>query len=377
MALDFKTSAGKSIGVEMEFQLLDPVTFDLVDGILPLLELCPDDPHIIPEYNQATVEINSKICGGIKEVEQDVFSLASTITSRCRDLGMVISGGGTHPFCSRLAKITPTPRFLAMERVEGYLGYTSITYALHVHVGMRSGEETIAVMKSLRPYLPVFLSLSASSPFWWGNDSGFACYRQRVLSALRSYGIPPAFETWEDFSDFSESARRAGVFRSFEDIHWDIRPRPDMGTLEVRVMDCPHTIREAMALSSLVHVLVKYFTSGEKQGPLRPLPLWAEKENHFRATRCGLDAIFIEDASGNTRPIRGVIEDTIEAVAGTAEKLGEGEYLRRIENILDNGPGYARQRRIFKETGSLKDVSASLVRELREDLEPHGIKARR
>jgi carboxylate-amine ligase len=372
MAVDFKPSETSSIGVELEFQLLDPVTFDLVDGVLPLLERCSGNPHIIPEYNQATVEINTRICGDAREMEGNVISLASTIRENCRDLGMVISGGGTHPFCSRFAKVTPIPRFLAMERVEGYIGYTSTTYALHVHIGMSNGEETIAVMKSLRSYLPLLLALSASSPFWWGNDSGFASYRQRVLSSLRTYGIPPYFENWEEFCRFSESARRAGLLSSFEDIHWDIRPRPDIGTLELRAMDSQPTIKEAVMLSSFVRVLVEYirrrYRAGQDEGVLRPLPLWVERENHYQATHKGLDAIIIEDASGNTGPIRKVIEDTIKAVTGTAKEMGEEEYLRQLECKLDSTPSYVRQRMVFKETGSTKEVAASLVKEMEDDL---------
>ncbi len=372
MVLEFKPSADTAIGMEMEFQLLDPVSFDLEDGILPLLELCSDNPYIKPEFNQATVEINSRICGNINELEQDVVSLVSTIKERCRDVGMAISGGGTHPFCSRLARITPLPRYLDLERMGGYLGHTLITYALHVHVSMTTGEETISIMKNLRPYLPVLMALSASSPFWWGHDTGYACYRQRVLAAMRSYGIPPYFESWRDFSNFFESATRAGACNSLVDIHWDIRPRPDMGTLEVRVMDSQPTIREAVILSSFVHVLVEHirkrWKSGENEGVLKSLPLWAEKENYFRATRSGIDTIYIEDASGKTRPVRGIIEDIIEDISGTAEDMGEIEYLKQLGRVLDDGPSYIRQRKIFKESGSLREVSASLVRELKEDL---------
>jgi carboxylate-amine ligase len=373
VVLDFKPSASPSIGIEIELQLLDPVTYDLVDGILPLMELCSDNPYIVPEWNQATVEINSKICNDINELEQDVLFHVSTVRQRCRDLGMVISGGGTHPFCRRLAKTTPTPRYLAMMRMEGYYDQTLITYALQVHVGMATGEETIAIMKRLRTYLPLLLAMSASSPFWWGHDSGYACYRQRVLAATRSYGIPAVFENWEDFSVFFESARRASAFHTFEDIHWDIRPRPDMGTLEVRVMDCQHTVRETIILSSFVHVLVEHIrkgmTSGEPGGILKPLPLWAEKENHFRASRLGLDAFYIDDASGKTRPMRDVIEGTIESISETADETGEGENLENLKKMLDDGPGYIRQRRVFQETGSHKEVSAFLVRELEEDLD--------
>lgn len=376
--LHFKPSAGISIGAELELQLIDPVTFDLADGILPLKKLCSENPHIIPEYEQTTVEINSRICCNIREMEQDVLSLAATIRGKCRDLGLVISGGGTHPFCSRFAKVTPTPRFLAMERGAGYLGYTSTTYALHVHVGMTTGEETISVMRKLRTYLPLLLAMSSSSPFWWGHDTGYACYRQRILAAMRSYGIPPLFESWKDFSDFFKYAVRAGAFNSIEDIHWDIRPRPDMGTLEIRVMDSQPTVREAVLLSSFVLVLVthirKALTGGEDDSVLKPLNLWVEKENYFRATRDGIDTIYIADNRGNTRPIRGMIENTIEAVAGTAEEIGEGEHLKQLENILDAGPSYIRQRKIFKERESFKEVAAYLVSEFEEDLEAYRVK---
>jgi carboxylate-amine ligase len=146
-----------------------------------------------------------------------------------------------------------------------------------------------------------------------------------------------------------------------------------MGTLEVRVMDSQPTIRETVILSSFVHVLVEHIRrkciAGEDEGLLMSLPFWAEKENHFRATRHGIDTIYIADNRGNTRPIRGVIEDTIKAVAGTAEEMGESEHLRCIEKILDNGPSYIHQRKIYEGSESLKQVAASLVRELEEDLD--------
>ena len=370
--LDFKPSSAISIGMELELQLLDPATFDLVDGILPLKKLFPENTHIIPEYEQPTVEINSRVCGTIREMEQNIFSLATAIREKCRDLGLVISGGGTHPFCSRFSKVTPTPRFLAMEKREGYLGHTSTTYALHLHVGMTTGEETIAVMKGLRPYLPVLIALSASSPFWWGHDTGFACYRQRILAAMRSYGIPPLFESWKDFSDSFECANRAGAFSSFDDVHWDIRPRPDMGTLELRVMDSQATVSDAIILASFVLVLVthirKTLTGGKDKRILKPLRSWIEKENYYRATRDGIDTVYIADNRGNTSPIRSVIEETIKAVKVTAEEMGEGEHLKQLENILNNGPGYIRQRTIFQERRSLKEVAASLVREFEDDL---------
>ena len=370
--LDFRPSINQSIGMEIEFQLVDPVTFDLVNGILPLLELCTNNPRIKPEINQATVEINSRICSNIDELEKDVISIVKTLRQKCQKLGMAISGGGTHPFSSCLATITPLPRFLSMERRGGYLSHILMTYAFHVHVGVTSGDEAISLMRSLRPYLPILIAVSASSPFWWGHDSGYACYRQRVLASMRSYGIPPNFDSWKEFSNFFKSAQRAKTFNSVDDIHWDIRPKPDMGTLEIRVMDSQPTIQEAKMLAAFVQVLVEFLKEGSNRDEhsmlIKPFPYWIEKENHFRASRNGMEADFIEDERGNTKPIREVIEGVIRAITKTANRMGVMEQIMQLEKTIDNGPSYKHQRKILKESGSLKEVALFLVRKLDEDL---------
>jgi carboxylate-amine ligase len=358
--------------MEIELQLLDPATLDLTDGILPLLEALPGHPNVKSEFNQSTVEINSTAQQNMRDLGEEMYALTALVRERCRGLGMAVSGGGTHPFCSRPATITPLPRYLAMERYGGYLSHMLMTYAFHVHVGMASGEEAVAVMKRLRPYLPVFMALSASSPFWWGNDTGYACYRNRVLASMRSYGLPPNFENWREFSEFYEGARRARVFDSFEDIHWDMRPRADMGTLELRVMDNPPTLREALMIASFIYALVGFlrdeYAAGEHTPLIRPSPYWVEKENHFRASLSGMDAVFIGDEGGGTVHVRKVMEDVLGALAGTAASFGVEEDFSRFAALLDDEPSYERQRNVLKETGSLREVAASLVRELDEDL---------
>ena len=369
-ALRFRPSSGPSIGMELEFQLLDPCSLDLVDGILPLLEICTDTPLIKAEFTQATVEINSKTCSGIRELEADVASTVSLLKERCRSIGMTISGGGTHPFCRRLARITPLSRFLEMKKAGSYQARILKTYAFHVHLGVSSGEEAIRLMKGLRPYLPFFLALSASSPFWVGRDSGCACYRQRVLAAMKTYGIPPLFESWKDFSGFFRAVCRTGMYRSIEEIHWDIRPRPDMGTLEVRVMDMPATIDEAMAIASLLYTLSLCLRKEtRKDSPLfKSFPYWLERENYFNASHRGLDAPFIENAKGDTRPMREAIADLVEILREKEEESGESGRMEGVEKLLDGDPGYVRQRKIFRESGSLREVSAALVMELEKDL---------
>ena len=369
--MKFKGSPNPSLGMEIELQLLDPETLDLVDGILPLMACYPQFPRIKPEYNQATVEINSKVCSGIGELESNIFSVFTTLQARCEELGMILAGAGTHPFCKRLVPMTPLKRHLAQYQIAGYLSYW-MTFAQHVHVGMASGDEAVEIMAMLEPYLPILIALSASSPFWSGNDTGYASFRQRLLATRQSYGIPPTFKSWKDFGYFFDSTKSAGIFDNVRDIHWDLRLQPYLGTLEIRVMDAQPTLKESVILAAFVHTLVVYlqrYLRGEERGfILTPHHWWFEKENNFQASRLGLDAKYIEDDRGNARPIKQVIVDILSALATTAARLGETEYLELVRKRLEIKPSYIRQRQVFQKTGSYKEVVSSLVRELKREM---------
>ncbi|MDJ0618694.1 MAG: YbdK family carboxylate-amine ligase [Calothrix sp. MO_192.B10] len=368
----FNSSPTASVGMEIELQLLNSQTLELVAGILPILEQDSNYPWIKSEFNQATVEIISPVCADIPELETEMLSVLSTLKARCDHLGMTICGAGTNPICDRIYPITPVPRSLILQQDYGYLADMMITFAQHVHVGMPSGEEAIDIMARLKPYLPILLALSASSPFWWGRDTNFACYRQRFLAAMKTYGITPTFRNWQDFADFFVMGKYAGICETIRDIHWDIRPHPDFGTLEVRVMDAQPTLKESIALAALIHSLILYLRL-HRQGKVRgyilqPQHWLVERENYFRASHLALDARYIYDTFGNSRPIRDIVVDILDALASTADMLGEGSYLQFLSQRLQTGASYVRQRRVFQETGSLKAVVASLVGELELDL---------
>lgn len=370
--IEFNSSPQFSLGMEIELQLLNPNTLQLVDGILPLLAEDGENSFIQPEFNQASVEIFSPVCGNIHELETSILAILSRLKTKCQNLGMNICTAGTHPFCHRFTTVTPIPRYIAQQTASGYLADMMMTFALHIHVGMPSGDAAIDMMARLKPYLPILLALSASSPFWWGHDTAFASYRHCFLSSMRTYGIPPRFKSWQDFADFFITARHAGMWEIIRDIHWDLRPQPDLGTLEVRVMDAQPTVKESIMLAAFVHCLILYLYDCRERKEtgflLTPLPWLMEKENFFRASRWGLDAHYIEDHQGNSRPIRDIVQDIINAIAMTADILEEKWYLNLLAQRLETGPSYIRQRQVFKSTGSLKAVVASLVRELEEEL---------
>jgi glutamate---cysteine ligase / carboxylate-amine ligase len=373
MGIEFKPSPTHSLGMEWELQLLDPVTLALVDGILPLLEQEPCHPGLKPEYNQSTVEVVSGVCPNVQTLEADIVSTLHTLKARCAKLGIRVCGGGTHPFNTCLANVTPLPRYLELQRAGRYLSDMLMTFAIHVHVGIPSGDDAIAVMRQLKPYLPILLALSANSPFWWGRDTGYASYRQRYLSSTRTYGLPPTFQNWKEFAHFFNIAQYAHIFKVIRDIHWDIRPQPDLGTLEVRAMDAPAKVSEAMRLVAFAHTLIVYLhqlTVNQDTGfQLSPLPWLIEKENYFRASRWGLAARYISDEQGHSFPIRAIVPQIVEALMPTAEQLGTTDHLHALTNSLSSHPSYARQRIIFQETGSLYAIVADLVSQLDEELE--------
>ena len=370
--MDFTPSDPRSIGVELEYQLLDADSFDLVDGIIPLMEFFPDEPYIKPEFIQNTVEVTSGVQYDLVALEVELLRDTARLAERCHDLGMRLGGAGTHPFSERLAALTPLPRYRRMAEVGGVLAHNRITFAIHVHLGMASGDEAMAVMRSLKAYLPILIALSANSPFWSGFDTGYAAFRHRILAAARDYGIPPSFESWTAFTELFGALGRAGLVTTLRSLHWDIRPRPKPGTLEVRVMDVQPTVHQSIVLAGFVRALVfllrRHAEGNDFSGRLQPLHGCLERCNHFEASRLGMEARLILDERGRTKQLAEVFEMLMEAVAPVAEELGQTAHLQGLRRLVSEGPGYRRQWAAFEAGGSLLHVMADLTQALECEL---------
>lgn len=371
MSLRFAPSSPQTIGLELELQLLDKKTHDLADGIMPLMEFYPDTTYVKPEFIQNTVEVLTGICGSCDELAGNLVSVVRGVQKSCRQLGMELCGAGTHPFSQRLALITQQPRYLRMERASGYQSYIQVTYATHVHIGVESGQQAIDVMDRLRPLLPLLIAVSANSPFWRGHETGFVSYRQRILAASRSYGIPLAFGSWHKFAKFMETTRKAGIFETVKDIHWDIRPQPDIGTIEVRVMDAQSTVSAAVSLAALVRALVEYLRESRPEdtdGLPRPLHWWMEKENHYQASRQGLKANVVINENGDTRPLVEMWQQMFEIVRPIAVSLGDGDWIDGLQEMIHTGPGCRYQLDHYRSHGSFQGLVSHLASELERDL---------
>lgn len=366
--MEFNSSPRPTVGVEWELQLLDPETLDLKPGIMPLMEFFPNAEFVKPEYIQSCVELNSCIAENSDGAIAHIHGSLTKMMERCAELGMEACGSGTHPFCRRLALITPLPRYQRIEKKAGHLAHTQITFSTHVHVGMQSGDQAIRVMSYLVPALPALIALSANSPFWRGHETGHAAYRHRILAAVPSYSLPPRLRTWGEFVDFMNAAQRAGMVRSIRDIHWDVRPHPDFGTVEIRTMDAASDLITLHALVSLARSMVLSLRDAPAEDVSRILPLdlpgWINRENCFRAAHYGLSADYIVDEKGNLRPLTELIAELVEFCRPTAGTIDEAPGLDLAMDLLTGVPGYERQLQTYERNNSTHSVVKMLAEAL-------------
>ena len=358
--MQFSPSPRHTVGIEWELQLLDAETLDLKNGIIPLLELFPDTSYVKPEFIQSCVELNSAPALTAGEATAHLAGTLEALQQRCSELGLSVCGGGVHPFCRRLALITPLPRYRKLEASAGYLAHTQVTFSTHVHVGMDDGDQAMRAMARLTPLVPAFIALSANSPFYHGHDTGHAAYRHRILAAAPNYGLPTVFETWRDFRAFFRAAVRANMARHFKDIHWDIRPHPDFGTVELRVMDAGMNLQVVHGLAAFARCLMVALAEADdaEAAAIVPsdLPYWVQKQNRFSAGHLGADAEFIYATDGSHRPLRDQISELIDYCLPTADALGESAGIELARILLAGRLGYERQIDVYRRANSVRAV---------------------
>lgn len=379
--MKFTGSSDYTVGAEWELHLLDSRSFDLTPGIGSIMKIYPDDPRVKPEFVQSCVELNSNVCANATELRDDLLGLVSEVDRKCQQYGMLLAAAGTHPTCKRLAIITPLPRYRMIESRNGFSSHAQVTFATHIHVSVESGNEAVDSMAILTPTLPVLIALSANSPFWRGHQTGYACYRQRLLAASPSFGRPPSFTDWSEFSEFFAMANRAGSVQTIKDVHWDIRPHPTYGTVEIRVMDAQTTVAEIARLAALIRTLMVFIRNNSRPVVehllLRPISVWADRENYFRAAHWGLESEMIVDRHGATLPIRSIADRMIEALLPTAAAIGERELLEELAAGLGRKAGYRAQLQAFAANNDPWAVIRDLRGRLKSEIDTYAGAKRR
>ena len=375
MAISWNPSRGATLGVEWELQLLDTSTRMLrqdageVLAALPGLTEEREHPKIRHELMQSTVEVVTGVCSTVSEVKDDLSATIAQLERITGRRGTMLACAGTHPVSDwRDAKMAPIQRYAELVEQMQWLVRRIQTFGVHVHVGIRDGSKAIPIVNALAGYLPHFLALTASSPYWNGQDTGLASSRAIVFGGLPTSGPPQPLTDWTEFEEYMDTLLRAGTIRSIKEVWWDIRPHPDFGTVEIRMFDGVPTLREIGMTAALSQSLVQLMDTQLDRGYKLPTPpAWVVRDNKWRATRYGLDAIVITDDSGSTAPLRDELYELTRELQPVADRLGCGPELGVVSEVLDSGASYERQRAIVTSGGGLGDVVDALVTEFAED----------
>ena len=375
MAISWNPSRGATIGVEWELQLVDTSTRMLRQDARDVLAALPglteegEHPKIRHELMQSTVEVVTGICSTVSEIKDDLSATISQLERITGRRGTMLACAGTHPVSDwRDAKMAPIQRYAELVEQMQWLVRRIQTFGVHVHVGIRDGSKAIPIVNALAGYLPHFLALTASSPYWNGQDTGLASSRAIVFGGLPTSGPPQPLTDWTEFEEYMDTLLRAGTIRSIKEVWWDIRPHPDFGTVEIRMFDGVPTLREIGMTAALSQSLVQLMDTQLDRGYKLPTPpAWVVRDNKWRATRYGLDAIVITDDSGSTAPLRDELYELTRELQPVADRLGCGPELGVVSEVLDSGASYERQRAIVASGGGLGDVVDALVTEFAED----------
>ncbi|HET6269557.1 MAG TPA: glutamate--cysteine ligase [Arthrobacter sp.] len=379
MKIDFASSKQSTLGVEWELALVDAETGELASVANEVLrgvaarhpDLNEDDehPHIKQELLLNTVELVTGICTTVAEAKADLSDSLAAVRDVTDPMGVEIFSAGSHPFSPpQLQPVTDKERYAKLIDRTQWWGRQMVIYGVHVHVGLDSRDKVLPVLDGLVNYFPHFQALSASSPFWGGEDTGYASHRALMFQQLPTAGLPFQFSNWEDYESYVQDMFTTGVIDTLSEIRWDIRPVPALGTIEMRISDGLATLEEVGALAALTQCLVDEFsTILDNGGTIPTMPPWHVQENKWRAARYGLDAIIILDAAGNEQLVTDHLRATIRRLEPVAAKLGCSAELADVEKIIQRGAGYQRQRRVAAENGGdLRAVVLDLVKQMRK-----------
>lgn len=362
--LVFRKSAPFTLGVEVELQLLDPTTLDLTPQSQPLLDKVPESnkEKIKSELIQSMVEITTSICADMTAVEEDLGSVCRTFHTLARTSNCVGFATSLHPFALvRDRHVAAGDRYQQILDDLQMAGRRLITQALHVHIGMADAETAVRVCDAIRPYLPLLLALSTSSPYFEGEDTGFMSYRTNLFKTLPRSGIPETIGSWQRFQDLILILNQSTILNGIKELWWDVRPHPTFGTLEIRICDLPSRFDEILALVALCQALVVHLTNKTATPSITHREIILN--NKWHAARYGLEGIYISPQAGRHNFFNQTIVELLDALRPTATDLGISRYLAPIKRILQQGTSAHRQRSLYTKTGNFKVMIEELQRD--------------
>jgi len=366
----FGKSSALSLGVELELQLVNTVDFDLTSASNDLLELLSRKPFpgtVTPEMTQSMIEIATGIQTEHAPLLAELRGMRDTLTAACDRLNIGIAGGGTHPF-QRWSeqRVFDKPRYREISQLYGYLAKQFTVFGQHVHIGCASGDDALFLLHSLSRYVPHFIALSASSPYFQGVDTLFDSARLNSVFAFPLSGRAPFTLSWDDFANnYFTKMEATGVVKSMKDFYWDIRPKPEYGTIELRVCDTPLTVERAAALACYLQAICRNLLERAEPAPEEDDYL-VYTFNRFQACRFGLDGTMVDPRTRESRTIREDILATLRHVEPHAVVLQSLPALQEIERCAARDGNHATHlRRVFAETRNVQSMVQESTRALR------------
>lgn len=359
-----------SIGIEEEYQTIDPETRDLrshiQSEILPKAKLMTHE-RAKPEMHQAVIEVGTKVCKDIQEAREDVRELRREMIQLTSENGLLLAAASTHPFADwKAQEIYPDDRYKQVVEDMQLIARANLVFGLHVHVGIEDRNTAIHIMNSMRYFLPHILALSTNSPFWMGMQTGFKSYRVKVFERFPRTNIPDVFANWADYETFINLLIKTNCIDNAKKVWWDIRPHPFFNTLEIRVCDIPMRLDETVAIAALIQATVAMlYDLHAANKSYRIYGRALIMENKFRASRYGLGGKLIDFGKEEEVPLRDLVREYIELIGPAADELGSRREIDYIHEMLEMGTGADRQLRVYEETQDLKKVVDYIVSETR------------
>lgn len=368
------TQPSFTIGIEEEYQTVDPVTFDLRSHIQTEIMAKGKrqmNERVKAEMHQAVIEVGTGVCRNIHEAAIDLKDLRRRMVALTEEHGLLLVSGGTHPFADwRAQDIHPDERYLQIVEDLQIVARGNLIFGLHVHIGIEDRETLIQIMNQMRYFLPHLLALSTNSPFWIGMNSGLKSYRCKVFDRFPRTNIPDTFDSWADYESFVNLLVRTRSIDNAKKIWWDIRPHPFFQTVEVRICDVPMRADETIAIAALIQATAAmlYRLHARNLG-WRPYSRALLMENKWRAARYGLDGSLIDFGRQAEVPERELLREYLGLVDDVLDELDSRDAVAYIGHMLDEGTGADRQLRVYDQSGhDLKQVVAYMAEETKAGL---------
>jgi carboxylate-amine ligase len=358
--LEFNNSTPLTLGVELELMIVNRRDYNLTRGSDDLLLLIDRQPHghdIKPEITQGMIEIGTAIHQGSASMLQELQAIRQLLVNSAEKLNLGLAGGGSHPFQHwSEQQIYPKARYQLVSELYGYLAKQFTVYGQHIHIGCPDGDSAIRLSHYLARYIPHFIALSASSPFYQGMDTQFQTSRLTSVNAFPLSGCMPGVENWDQFNAYFQDMARLGIVASMKDFYWDIRPKPEYGTVEIRICDTPLDIVTPTLLAAYAQMLARRCLEDEWQD-IRPERYLTYSYNRFQACRFGFDGVLVDGSAGQQSSLQDDLLATLSNLQADAAALGcEAELAALRERTLKRQSDSQWLRDVYRDSGSLSEV---------------------